>query len=140
MTDQLNLFDSECAFCNPTVCKCDTQVCQPGMRQCCTGACVMNQADNEIESILADAEVVEANHDINIKLAIAHRSVRELAVNAMEVLDTHARINDMDENIFLSPPKIDEATAQVLYQKLLSINELLEAVRKQLVNTEKKSV
>ena len=100
---------------------------------------MINQANPEIESILSDAEIVDANHDVNIKLAIAHRSVRELAVNVMEVLDTHARIEDMDENIFLSRPKLDEPTAQVLYQKLLSINELLEAVRKQLVNTEKEA-
>lgn len=130
MSEQFDLFDTECPFCNPTVCKCDPSVCRPDARQCCTGACMMNQANPEIESILVGAETEEANHDTDIKLALAHRSVRELTINVLEVLDTHARIEQLDENIFLSAPKIDAETAQILYQKLLSIHELLEAVRK----------
>lgn len=134
MSTQFDLFDPECSFCNPTVCKCDPLVCGPFNRQCCSGACSMdNQAS--VEEGIAQPEWKNAtadtsSHEIEVKLALAHRSIQELTVNVMEVLDTHARIDNMDDNIFLSPPKIDAETAQILYQKLLNIHELISAVRK----------
>jgi hypothetical protein len=129
--EQLNLFGCE----RPCQCGCPCNCSD----ECPPEGCLYSEEvvaeqgrafedDDMIDDMLD--ELAQEEHDDDVRLAIAHDGVRELAINVVEVLATYDRIDMDDENIFIPRPTIDRETAQNLYNKLVSVHSCLNTVRK----------
>jgi hypothetical protein len=131
--EQLNLFTKEqicehrCRCGQYCHCEgCDATTCAYPVEE--IEAVLDDMLDEEIDETPEELEQKDQQDDV--RLVIAHDSVRELTINMLEVLETYDRIDVDDENIFIPRPSITRDVAHNLYNKLLAIHECLKAVRK----------